>query len=155
MAGSARTRTKSTKSTATSMVTTNDAPRFEHVTTLRNFDKFQSRIFPIIQRIVQASKSSNFKFCNDWIAATKNPTFTFDGNTTFHDIKKEFKMSELPDYRRFLSTCPMINDYVIFRDAPSGTSGFEYYIKQAKPMQSAKEQANLVLDVPDTPKTIN
>ena len=60
-------------------------------------------------------------------------------------------MSDLNAYRKFLSTCPMIGQHVIFRDASPGTTGFEYRIQSGKPTA----QTNLVPNTPDTPKTIN
>ena len=90
LAGSARTCTKNTKhkTKSTSNDQNMDTPRFESANH-HNFERFQTRIFPIIQRIVKASKSSNFKFCNEWIAASTNPSLIFDENTTFRDIKKD------------------------------------------------------------------
>jgi len=82
LTGSARTRTKSTTSTVATMDTTAAVSKFCHVTT-HNFDKFQSKIFPIVQQLVKVSKSSSFKFCNEWIAALQDETFTFDANTSF------------------------------------------------------------------------
>ena len=71
-AGSARSRSKNTKSTVQSTTTAakTNAPRYEQ-TNLRIFEHFQARIFPLVQRIVQASKSSNFKFCNEWMAVPR------------------------------------------------------------------------------------
>ena len=88
IAGPARSRTKSTTATVTSTITPATEPKYEQVT-LRNFERFQSKIFPIVQNIIQASKSSKFKFCEEWNALLKSPNLTFDGNTTFCDIKKE------------------------------------------------------------------
>ena len=69
-----------------------------------------------MNRIIQDPKHRDHKFLKTWKAAKINQTHPINEDSTFRTVSKVFKVSDLKDYRRFLTSCPSLDTYIEMND---------------------------------------
>ena len=126
---SARTRGSNTSTKPAISNVADDDPVYETIT-MAKFDKFQTKVFPVLSKIIQKKQFKSHPFSGMWNGALQHSSNPLTAESTLRSIQKVLPVENLQDYRRFLLECPSIEQYIWFRDSTLTTAGFDVHYRQ-------------------------
>ncbi|MFN9981773.1 MAG: hypothetical protein ACK53Y_17745, partial [bacterium] len=90
------------------------------------FQEFQQHVMRIIHQLIDECSNKNHIFIQRWISATTGPK-SINQDSSFRAVANVLNLKDIQDYRRFLSTAPNIEKYLIFGNNTRSTT-LQYYV---------------------------
>jgi len=90
------------------------------------FQEFQQHVMRLIHQLIDESSNKNHIFIQRWISATTGPK-SINQDSSFRAVANVLNLKDIQDYRRFLSTAPNIEKYLVFGNNTRSTT-LQYYV---------------------------
>lgn len=144
-------RSSTSRSPVTTRAKATTASTETALVTLSTFAAFHQLVFPIIDRIAQGGKYQHYDFVKRWKGATAQKTNQVTSTAYFRVISKAFGLqsNDLQGYKKFLQTCPDLDQFLHIFPSPSGSStGFCYKIiaQNTKPVVDITEEKTTIME---------